>query len=52
VDRSDPDLSLPNVDHLLQTAERARALGEPDWMVLTCLIHDIGKVSGRGLGMG
>lgn len=28
----------------LQTAERARAAGKPDWFQLTCLIHDLGKV--------
>lgn len=44
VDRSDPDITLPNVEHLLQTAERARAAGKPDWFQLTCLIHDLGKV--------
>ena len=44
VDRSDPDLELPNIVHALQTAERARAAGEPDWMVLTALIHDLGKM--------
>ena len=64
VDRSDPDITLPNVEHLLverervasgllhtcclrvlallsfsscslQTAERARAAGKPDWFQLT-----------------
>ena len=44
VDRSDPDLSLPNLQHALQTAERARAAGKPDWFVLTALIHDVGKM--------
>lgn len=44
VDRSDPDITLPNIEHLLQTAERARAAGKPDWFQLTCLIHDLGKV--------
>ena len=43
VDASDPDTELPNLVHMLQTAERARAAGEPDWLVLTCLLHDIGK---------
>lgn len=43
VDASDPDTELPNFVHMLQTAERARAAGEPDWLVLTCLLHDIGK---------
>lgn len=44
VDRSDPDLSLPNLQHALQTAERARAAGKPGWFVLTALIHDVGKM--------
>ncbi len=44
VDDSDPDIALPQVDHLLQTAEAMRADGQPDWMVLTGFIHDLGKV--------
>ncbi len=44
VDDSDPDTALPQLDHLLQTAEAMRANGEPDWMVLTGFIHDLGKV--------
>jgi inositol oxygenase len=44
VDDSDPDLDLPQVDHALQTAERLRAAGKPDWMVLTGFLHDVGKV--------
>ncbi|TBH75818.1 inositol oxygenase family protein [Aquirufa nivalisilvae] len=43
VDVSDPDLNLPNVIHLLQTAEGLRAEGRPDWMQLVGLIHDLGK---------
>ena len=44
VDDSDPDIALPQIDHLLQTAEAMRADGQPDWMVLTGFIHDLGKV--------
>jgi len=44
VDDSDPDLELPQVDHALQTAERLRAAGKPDWLVLTGFLHDVGKV--------
>ena len=44
VDVSDPDLDLPNVQHLIQSAEAIRADGRPDWMQLTGLIHDLGKV--------
>ena len=44
IDVSDPDLDLPNVQHLLQTAEGVRAEGRPDWMQLVGLIHDLGKI--------
>jgi inositol oxygenase len=43
VDLSDPDMNLPNIVHMLQTAEGIRAAGEPDWMQLVGLIHDLGK---------
>ena len=44
VDESDPDTDLSQIEHCVQTAEAIRAAGEPDWMVLTGLIHDLGKV--------
>jgi inositol oxygenase len=44
VDDSDPDTSLDQMQHLLQTSEAIRADGHPDWMVLVGLIHDMGKV--------
>ena len=44
VDDSDPDIALPQIDHLLQTAEAMRFDAQPDWMVLTGFIHDLGKV--------
>lgn len=44
VDLSDPDVDLPNQQHALQTAESIRRAGLPDWMQLTGLIHDFGKV--------
>lgn len=44
VDSSDPDSSLPNLEHMLQTAEAIRAAGHPDWLQLTGLIHDMGKI--------
>ena len=44
IDVSDPDLELPNVQHLIQTAEGIRADDRPDWMQLVGLIHDLGKV--------
>ena len=44
VDDSDPDISLSQREHSLQTAEAIRADGHEDWFVLTGLIHDLGKV--------
>ncbi len=44
VDDSDPDIALPQIDHLLQTGEALRHDGHPDWMVLTGFVHDLGKV--------
>lgn len=44
VDDSDPDTSLDQFQHLLQTSEAIRADGHPDWMVLVGLMHDMGKV--------
>lgn len=44
IDVSDPDLDLPNVQHLIQSAEAIRHDGRPDWMQLVGLIHDLGKV--------
>lgn len=44
VDDSDPDTDLDQLQHLLQTSEAIRADGHPDWMVLTGLMHDMGKV--------
>lgn len=44
VDSSDPDTDLPNLEHMLQTAEAIRAAGHPDWFQLTGLLHDMGKI--------
>jgi len=44
VDDSDPDTDLTQIEHLLQTSEAIRKDGHPRWMVLTGLIHDLGKV--------
>jgi inositol oxygenase len=45
VDESDPDTSLPNIVHAFQAAERARKeFPEHDWLHLTALIHDLGKI--------
>lgn len=44
IDQADPDTSLSQIQHLLQTAEAMRRDGKPDWMQLTGLIHDLGKL--------
>lgn len=44
VDESDPDLEASQLDHALQTAEALRASGAPRWLVLTGLVHDLGKL--------
>ena len=44
VDDSDPDTQLTQIEHLLQTAEAIRRDGKPRWMILTGLIHDLGKL--------
>lgn len=45
VDDSDPDLDEPQIMHLLQTAEAIRKdFPDEDWLHLTALIHDLGKV--------
>jgi inositol oxygenase len=44
VDDSDPDTNLSQIEHNLQTAEAIRKDGHPRWMVLTGLIHDLGKL--------
>lgn len=44
IDDSDPDIDLPQIEHLLQTAESIRKAGRPRWYILTGLIHDLGKI--------
>jgi inositol oxygenase len=44
VDDSDPDTSLSQIEHNLQTAEAIRRDGHPRWMILTGFIHDLGKM--------
>ncbi len=44
VDDSDPDIDLPQIEHLLQTAEAIRADGRPRWFILAGLVHDLGKI--------
>jgi inositol oxygenase len=43
VDDSDPDTSLTQMDHAMQTAERIRRDGHPEWMIVTGFVHDAGK---------
>ena len=44
VDASDPDTDATQIEHLLQTAEAMRKDGKPEWMQVTGLIHDLGKL--------
>lgn len=44
LDDSDPDTELSQIDHALQTAEAIRRDGQPRWMQLVGLIHDLGKL--------
>tara|TARA_Y100000385_G_scaffold123502_1_gene128396 strand:- start:3243 stop:4046 length:804 start_codon:yes stop_codon:yes gene_type:complete len=44
IDISDPDINLPNIYHLFQTAESIRNDNLPEWLQLTGLIHDLGKI--------
>lgn len=44
VDSADPDINLPNLVHLLQTAESIRAAGKPEWLQIIGLVHDMGKI--------
>lgn len=44
VDDSDPDIDLPQIEHLLQTGEAIRKDGRPGWFILAGVIHDLGKI--------
>ena len=44
VDASDPDTSVSNIQHMFQTAEQLRKDNMPDWLQLTGLLHDLGKI--------
>ncbi|MGO8816997.1 MAG: inositol oxygenase family protein [Terriglobia bacterium] len=44
IDDSDPDTDVPQIEHLLQTAESCRRDGHPRWFILTGLVHDLGKI--------
>ena len=39
-----PQTSLSQIEHLLQTAEAIRRDGKPEWMQVTGLVHDLGKL--------
>ncbi|KAI8970670.1 inositol oxygenase [Pilobolus umbonatus] len=43
IDESDPDTEMSQMMHALQSAEAARKDNQPRWMILTALIHDLGK---------
>ncbi|XP_006463566.1 hypothetical protein AGABI2DRAFT_194354 [Agaricus bisporus var. bisporus H97] len=43
-DDSDPDTSVSQIEHLLQTAEAIRRDGKPEWMQVVGLVHDLGKL--------
>ncbi|KAF2766137.1 inositol oxygenase 1 [Teratosphaeria nubilosa] len=44
IDESDPDTSLSQIEHLLQSAEAIRRDGKPKWFQLVGLVHDLGKL--------
>ncbi len=44
IDISDPDVDIPNIHHLFQTAEGLRMDNHTDWLQLTGLLHDLGKI--------
>lgn len=44
VDDSDPDIDLPQIEHLLQTGEAIRQDGRPRWFIAAGVIHDLGKI--------
>jgi len=35
---------MSQIEHLLQTAEAIRRDGKPEWMQVTGLLHDLGKL--------
>ena len=47
IDESDPDTDLTQMEHAIQTAESARKAypgNKYDWLHVTCMIHDLGKI--------
>lgn len=43
-DLSDPDVKTSQAIHAFQTAEAVRRDGQPRWLILTALVHDLGKL--------
>lgn len=46
-DESDPDTDLSQSQHAFQTAQAIRKDGHPRWLILTGLLHDLGKILGK-----
>jgi inositol oxygenase len=44
IDESDSDTEVSQLEHALQTAESLRREGAPEWLQLTGLMHDTGKM--------
>lgn len=44
VDDSDPDTENSQLMHAMQSGEAAREAGMAPWFILTCFIHDLGKI--------
>ena len=44
VDNSDPNTSLLQIEHLLQTADVMHHNGKPEWMQVIDPVHDLGKL--------
>jgi inositol oxygenase len=45
-DASDPDNDHPQIVHALQSALSVRMEGGPEWLEVTALVHDVGKLLG------
>ena len=51
IDDSDPDVDFTQIEHAMQTAERIRRDGHPEWMVVTGFVHDAGKALAMDHGL-
>ena len=36
--------TFSNIQHIFQLAEKAREENKPEWFILTCIIHTLGKI--------